>query len=45
MVVVLLIIIACVLLFGADKTKSGMGALFWIFIAMWLLGSCMNMFD
>ena len=45
MIVVLLIIIACVLLFGADKTKSGMGYLFWAFIIMGVLGSCMNMLD
>lgn len=43
MVVFLLIIIACVLLFGAKETKSTLGALFATFLVLVLLGSCMNM--
>lgn len=42
MVVVLLIIIACVLLFGADKTKSALTSLFITFLVLGLLGSCMG---
>ena len=46
MVVILLIIIACALLFGADKTKNGISnviiyGLLLIGI-MGMLGSCMN---
>lgn len=46
MVVILLAIIACVLLFGADKTKSGMSGilstLFVVFMIAGLIGSCSN---
>lgn len=42
MVVVLLLIIACVLLFGAENTKSGIVSIFWIVLILGLLGSCMG---
>lgn len=46
MIVILLAIIACVLLFGADKTKSGLSdilsTLLFMFIFIGILGSCTN---
>ena len=49
MIVVLLIIIACCLLFGADATRSGLDGCFTVVIAFLLiisvgasLGSCMS---
>lgn len=46
MVVILLIIIVCVLLFGADKTKAGISNIIVyglvLFLVLGLLGSCMR---
>lgn len=43
MIVVLLIIIVCVLLFGADKTKSGLSTIFYGFLFLIIIGSLLSM--
>lgn len=46
MVVILLIIIACCMLFGADKTKEGMSSclsvILFIFFIAYIMASCGN---
>jgi len=43
MIVVLLIIIACVLLFGADATKSGLSTIFFGFLVLVIIASMLTM--
>ncbi len=44
MIVILLIIIACVLLFGKDKTKEGIGALIGTIICLFIIGWFVSLF-
>lgn len=45
MIVVLLIIIACVMLFGKEQTKAGIGLIIGAFFALGFLGSLLQSCD
>ena len=42
MIVFLLIIIACVMLFGKEQTKAGIGLIIGAFIVLGIFGSLLN---